>query len=224
MTSTLLYDHKRDALNFGEAVLIYEDGTTERVMENDLCPKAESAEQSVSETKESWSPGGQILFLFNYAWGLTSELESICLGSEAAVKRAIANPKLRSFSPEINAIIALECEIQKELENGESTYTAKVPSSIRSKPARAFKRRAANPKQTTAGKRATLHPTGRKKPGISGRRHPRLVETATRNGVETLQNGVETPDSKTILKRGINTPLGDKTPQKTKGLQGVLFS
>ena len=114
----LLYDYKRDGeIRPGEALLVYEDGTTEKVRSEDLYKEQEVA-PSASEDKECWSAGDQIHFLDGQAWGLNKELESICLGTEVAVRAALDNPKLKCGDLEVDGVIALEREVlRKEKES-----------------------------------------------------------------------------------------------------------
>ena len=91
----LLYDCKRDGdIKPGEAVLVYEDGTSEKIAETDLHPVAEKVGPPISDTKDSW--GEVVQYLDGYAWGVAADGSTICLGVESAVKEAIANPKLKS--------------------------------------------------------------------------------------------------------------------------------
>jgi len=189
---------------------------------NTPIPKVKAADANAPGIKESWSTGGQILFLGDYAWGLDENLKTICLGLEIDVRRAIANPKLKSSFPTINSIIAQERILQKELENEESHPNLRRPGSVRGKPARAFKRRAANPKQTAPRKRAALHQVKRKEPGISSGRHPGLVKTTSHRGVATPDRGVATPDRGTRFKTGRIIPPGKKSRSKNEERQGIL--
>ncbi len=108
------------------------------------------------KTKQSW--GEAIQYLDGYAWGIAVDGQTICLGRGASIREAIANPKLMSFIPEVDGIISLERElIAKESEGNGRQPELKKPGTFRSRAARTFKRRTANTRQTTAGKRFSLH-------------------------------------------------------------------
>jgi len=161
--------------------------------------KVKTADANAPGIKESWSTGGQILFLGDYAWGLDENLKPIYLGLAMDVRRAIANPKLKSSFPAVNSIIAQERILQKELENGESHPNLKRPGLVRGRSTRAFQRRAASPRKAAPRKGASLHPAKRKEPGISGKRHPRLVGTTTQRSLATPQRSLATPQQSTLF-------------------------
>ena len=165
----LLYDDQRDKdLKLGETLLVYEDGTTEKVREEALY-KEQEVTPSASEGKESWSTGGQIYFLDGQAWGLNKELESICLGTEVAVRAALDNPKLKCGSPEIDGVIALEREVlRKEKESYGKRPEGNVnlraskssrPDSKRVRPMSTSRRIRNYTGQSKARKRTPLHRT-----------------------------------------------------------------
>lgn len=112
-------------------------------------------EKQISKTL-CWSAGGQICFINGFAWGVDTEPNTICLGQEEKVRKAIANPKLRSFDPAINQIMELEREIQ-EGKNAQPAVKVRPGSSVRSRPTRTFKRRTANIRQVNARKRLPIH-------------------------------------------------------------------
>ena len=133
---------------------------------------------SEKTSKLYWSECGQICFVEGYAYGVDIELNPLCLGTEEAVKQAIAKPELKSSDPAIDQIIELERQIiAKENETDGRQPNLKKPGAFRSRPAGAFQRRETNARRSSAGKRAAVHKAQFKVPGISGRTSPRLVKT-----------------------------------------------
>lgn len=99
----------------GEAIIIYQDGTRERASMADLIKQALP---EPIKGKESYSEGHQVYFLDGYAWGIDAELQPVCLGTEAAVRAAIDNPKLKSGIPEVDAIIEQERQVKTKENEG----------------------------------------------------------------------------------------------------------
>ncbi len=81
------------------------------------------------------------------AWGITPELATICMGSEASIKATILDPRQRIDNIQITGIINLERElIKKELEGygrrviGKANSRASKPDRIRNKRVRSGNR------------------------------------------------------------------------------------
>jgi hypothetical protein len=103
-----LYDFERNGkLAEGDTLLRFEDNTT-RLTHRDPDQRPEPQDTGNGEHKDHWSPGGNIFFTGGYAWGTDPDGKRVCLGREATVKEAIANPKMKSKSPMIDAIINQE--------------------------------------------------------------------------------------------------------------------
>jgi len=167
---TLLYDQKRDgAIRRGEALALYEDGTTERVRENDLYPAAEKAMPLASDGNASWSNGGQIYYLAGRAWGVNCELKTICLGTELDIRAAIQNPKAQSDNPVVDAVIEMERQVIKQggeqygrRTEGTVKLRAQKPerrSNKRIRPMRIAGRQRFNHGQSKKAKKHSLHRT-----------------------------------------------------------------
>ena len=91
------------------------------------------------ELKDYQGDESVIQYLDGYAWGITPDGSTICLGIGDAVKAAIANPKLRSSNPAIDQVIELEREtIAKESETNGRQPKLKRPGAVRSRPIGAF--------------------------------------------------------------------------------------
>lgn len=69
-------------------------------------------------SKEQGEPFPQdtiISYIDGWGWGIAADGRTICLGREAAVKEALANPKLKSGAPDVDQIIDLERKIIAEV-------------------------------------------------------------------------------------------------------------
>lgn len=66
------------------------------------------------EHKNYWSEGGQIQFIDGYAWGIGLEFQTICLGTEADILKALEQ-NIKISPPVANEILLaeLKCRNQK---------------------------------------------------------------------------------------------------------------
>jgi len=113
---TLLYDYRRDTeLKEGET---FDDGTTERVATDSLYRYNSTLQLPAAnipgKSKMPAITGDGIIIDYSsgYAFGITATGRTICLGTEPAVRLAVANIFLKSGIPEIDAVIELERELQ----------------------------------------------------------------------------------------------------------------
>ena len=110
------------------------------------------------KTKAIWSEDGQVFFTDGYGWGLTKELETICLGKEEDIKSYFETGEMaKELNPLQRQVLADIAEYRKELLSGESGADIKRPGAIRSRPARTVKCRTANLKHSTLRKRIAIH-------------------------------------------------------------------
>jgi len=93
-------------------------------------PRADASTPS-TQSKESWSPGGQIFFCDGWAWGVNTDMRTVCLGSEVSVRAALTDPKLKCGNPEIDAILNLERNTEKEAKANGAKNTTHTPVSGR---------------------------------------------------------------------------------------------
>ena len=104
------------------------------------------------------SDDGVIQYIDGYAYGVDIELNPLCLGTEEAVKQAIAKPELKSSDPAIDQIIELERQIiAKEKEADGRQPEIKRPSAFRSRLVGDIKHREADIRRTSPRKRAAVH-------------------------------------------------------------------
>lgn len=116
--------------------------------------------------KDSW--GRVISYSDGFAWGVSVEGVTICLGKEGDVKGAIADANLSSGYPDVDDIIGKERELQqKEGENDGKRFRgnevkrraskASRRGNIRVRPVRHSRNKRLNARQSKATKRVTLH-------------------------------------------------------------------
>ena len=103
-----------------------------------------------------WSDCGRIFFTGGKGYGITSELQTVCLGNETDILKALTDGLIyHNLAPAEHQTLADIIEYRRELSNGE--FKPKSPSAIRSRPSGTVKHRTADIRQASPRKRATLY-------------------------------------------------------------------
>lgn len=185
--NAILYDRKKHGeIKPGETLLFYDNGEFEKVPTADLYPPPIPAPaHNTGDNRESWSEGGMIHFLDGYAWGDTFEGDTVCMGTESAVRAAIDNPRLLCRNYEIDRIMELERKyIREEKESygkrpeGKPNYRASRPGKPDNKRVRPmsvtrnFRRNIGRPAPV---QKNTLHRVKPEQPSLFGPGSPELA-------------------------------------------------
>ena len=110
------------------------------------------------EHRDHWSDCGQVFFTGGAGYGLTDQLQSIPLGFESDILEAFRTGNMPDYlKPIQRQALSSILEYRGEVEADGTTAQVKRPSAVRSRPARAIKRRAAVIRHAAQRKRATIH-------------------------------------------------------------------
>jgi hypothetical protein len=110
------------------------------------------------EQRDHWSDCGQVFFTGDVGYGLTDQLKTILLGYETNILEAFRTGKLPDCLKQIQRqALSSILEYRGEVTADGTTPQVKRPSAVRSRPARAIKRRAAVIRHAAQRKRTTIH-------------------------------------------------------------------
>jgi len=110
----------------------------------------------VTETKTYWSECGQVFLGGGYGWGITSNLQNVCLGKEEDIKKFFDTEQLNSnLTPIQRQVLNGILEYRKE--EGIGTTNTRTDNLERAKPMRVTGYRKKNIKHAKARKGASLH-------------------------------------------------------------------
>ena len=112
------------------------------------------------KTRDYWSDCGLIYFVDGKGWGLDEDGKTWCLGDEPDVLKAIETGELPDYlTPQKRRVLSHILEVRKEiLKNEPKDYTPR--GAVGSRPARTFKRRQANLRQTSQRRKPALYKIG----------------------------------------------------------------
>lgn len=86
------YDKTIDGeISPGQTLIIYQDGTRELVPTAELYPKEKNTDGS---GREYWDDTNQIFFTGGHGYGVSPELDGICLGSESEISDFLSGGEL----------------------------------------------------------------------------------------------------------------------------------
>ena len=110
------------------------------------------------EHRDHWSEDSHVFFTGGVGYGLTRELQTIPLSSEADILEAFKSGKLPDhLTPVQRGVLESVLEFRREVLTDARTVEVKRPSVIRSRPAGTVERRAANVRQAKARKKLSVH-------------------------------------------------------------------
>jgi len=110
------------------------------------------------EHRDHWSDCGQVFFTGGVGYGLTDQLKTIPLGHETDILEAFKTGELPDYLKLLQRqVLSSILEYRGEVSADGTTAQVKRPSAVRSRPARAIKRRAAVIRHAAQRKRTTIY-------------------------------------------------------------------